>query len=117
MYHNARRILLIFSTNVDPAATYAWDFDNNGTVEPPPTERFAPLYHPRGLSVQAEDHRINFACVDSIIKTVSFPFVHLQNDTTIYTDQSIVLDAGERVMPICGIQGRQRRRSPSMVRL
>ena len=82
------------STNVDPAATYAWDFNNDGVVDDVTHGSVSHLYTVPGIYQCKLKITHNVACFDSTIKTVVFPFVHLQNDTTIYTDQSIVLDAG-----------------------
>ena len=82
------------STNVDPLATYAWDFNNDGTVDDVTHGSVAHQYTVPGIYQCKLKITHNVACFDSIIKTVVFPYVHLQNDTTIYTDQSIVLDGG-----------------------
>ena len=82
------------STNVNPAATYAWDFNNDGIVDDVTHGSVSHLYTIPGVYQCKLKITHNVACVDSVIKTVTFPFVHLQNDTTIYTDQSIVLDGG-----------------------
>ena len=82
------------STNVDPTATYAWDFNNDGIVDNTTHGTVSHLYTAPGIYQCKLKITHNTACFDSIIKTVVFPYVHLQNDTTIYTDQSIVLDGG-----------------------
>jgi PKD repeat protein len=82
------------STNVDPAATYAWDINNDGTVDYTTHGSIVHQYTVPGVYQCKLKITHNVACVDSVIKTVVFPFVHLQNDTTIYTDQSMTLDAG-----------------------
>jgi PKD repeat protein len=82
------------SVNVDPAATYAWDFNNDGTVDDVTHGSVAHQYTVPGIYQCKLKITHNVACFDSVIKTVVFPFVYLQNDTTIYTDQSIVLDGG-----------------------
>jgi PKD repeat protein len=82
------------STNVDPAATYAWDFNNDGIVDNTTHGSVSHQYTVPGIYQCKLKITHNVACFDSVIKTVVFPYVHLQNDTTIYTDQSIVLDGG-----------------------
>ncbi len=82
------------STNVNPAATYAWDVNNDGIVDYTTHGSITHQYTVPGVYQCKLKITHNMACVDSIIKTVVFPFVHLPADTTIYTDQSIVLDAG-----------------------
>ncbi|NVO21225.1 MAG: PKD domain-containing protein [Bacteroidetes bacterium] len=82
------------STHVAENATYQWDIDDDGTVDNTThgsiTHQFSlPGNHDVKLKITH-----NVACIDSITKTVVFPVVHLPNDTTLYTDQSLVLDAG-----------------------
>lgn len=82
------------STNVDPLAVYDWDFNNDGIVDSHTHGTVSHLYTVPGIYQCKLKISHNVACRDSIIKTVIFPYVHLPNDTTIYTDQSIVLDGG-----------------------
>jgi PKD repeat protein len=82
------------STNVVPTATYDWDFNNDGIVDDHTHGSVSHQYTVPGI-YQCKLRIIhNTACRDSIIKTVVFPYVHLPNDTTIYTDQTMVLDGG-----------------------
>ncbi|MCX6269326.1 MAG: PKD domain-containing protein [Bacteroidetes bacterium] len=82
------------STSVDPAATYAWDVNNDGIVDYTTRGSISHQYTIPGVYQCKLKITHNTACVDSIIKTVVFPFVRLPADTTIYTNQSIVLDGG-----------------------
>ena len=82
------------SVNVDPAAVYEWDFNNDGIVDDHTHGTVSHLYTIPGIYQCKLKITHNTACRDSILHTVIFPFVHLPNDTTIYTDQSMVLDAG-----------------------
>lgn len=82
------------SVNVDPAATYDWDFNNDGIVDDHTHGSVSHLYTVPGIYQCKLKITHNVACFDSVIKTVVFPYVELPPDTTIYTDQSIVLDAG-----------------------
>ncbi len=82
------------STNVDPAATYEWDINNDGIVDYTTAGNLAHKYDVPGIYEVKLKITHNVACFDSIVKTVVFPYVELGNDTLIYTDQDIVLDAG-----------------------
>jgi PKD repeat protein len=83
------------STSVDPSAIYEWDIDNDGNVDYTlPPGNLSHKYNVPGTYEVKLKITHNVACSDSIVQTVDFPFVNLGNDTLIYTDQSIVLDAG-----------------------
>jgi len=86
------------STNVDPAATYAWDVNNDGITDYTTKGSISHKYTVPGIYQCKLKITHNVACFDSVIKTVVFPFVHLPVDTTIFTDQSLVLDAGAGYM-------------------
>jgi PKD repeat protein len=82
------------SENVNPSATYEWDINNDGVVDYTTPGNITHQYTVPGIYQCKLKITHNVACVDSIIKTVMFPYVILPPDTTIYTDQSLVLNAG-----------------------
>ncbi len=83
------------STNVGPGAIYEWDINNDGVWDY--TTTAGDLIHqytePGTYQVKLRITH-NVACMDSVLKTVSFPFVTLGNDTTIFVNQEIILNAG-----------------------
>ncbi len=82
------------SINVAENATYEWDIDNDGSIDYTTHGSISHKFDVPGSHEIKLKITHNVACIDSIIETILFQDVQLGNDTAIYTDQSVVLDAG-----------------------
>jgi hypothetical protein len=83
------------SSNIGPGAIFDWDINNDGIVDYTNTGgNISHQYTQPGTYEVKLKITHNVACRDSIFQTVVFPYVNLGNDTTIYSYQTIILDAG-----------------------
>jgi len=84
------------STNVDSAAVYEWDIDNDGNIDYTTVGNIAHLYTSPGTYNVRLRVLNSGLCPDAIIKPVTIlsPDVYIGNDTSICDCASITLDAG-----------------------